>query len=105
MRPITVGFGWAGWAYFRNHPVTIRDQNGLTAGGEPDIFTQLIFQQFETNGAHGGQCSFQRLLCQSSANWSRQSRLNKLGGPRLIFEAFLPWLTQAHPRGHRRSRR
>src|ERR1019366_859561 len=42
----------AGWTNFRNNSVTIGNQNRLTTGGEPDILTQLIFERFETNGAH-----------------------------------------------------
>jgi hypothetical protein len=57
-----------GGADFRNYSVSIGDQDGLATGGEPNILTELIFEQLETNGSHVRQCSLQRLLCQNPYN-------------------------------------
>jgi len=54
MRPTTMGFESDGGTDFCNHPVSIGDQDGLATGGEPDTLTELIFEQFETDGAHAG---------------------------------------------------
>jgi hypothetical protein len=59
-------------ADFRNHPITIRDQNRLAAGGKPNVFAELIFKDFQTNGAHKLN-RYQRLLCQKEANPSAKT--------------------------------
>jgi hypothetical protein len=38
--------------YFGNNSITIGDQNGFTAGGKPNVFTQFVFQDFDANGPH-----------------------------------------------------
>jgi hypothetical protein len=44
--------GGARRAYFRNNSITIGDQNGLAAGGKPNVFTQFVLKDFDANGPH-----------------------------------------------------
>jgi hypothetical protein len=65
---------------FCNHPVSIGDQDGLATGGEPDILTELIFEQFETDGAHAGNVVLEATLSMESAPMRRPAILSRARG-------------------------
>ena len=38
-----------------HHAIAVGDQHGLAAGGKADVFTELVFEHFEADGAHSSK--------------------------------------------------